>query len=246
MTLFARQFEAIQQFKKNMQKVSKVREYTVDDNLDWPTGGKRNIVLTNDMAVELGNPKNESISFLMWQEAKGIINDNRISIIGPDVSEYQSTQLPFGKVVLIGGEGFQEENYYERYREMENVRYDIDLMGYMMRGVSQYQREWSRISKQAILQGFSLKILGQALIEKLKKIPYITEVEILFVTSSKKDVLNLKEIGQKTHRIISAMNKMAEELSFDCDTCEYTDVCQDVAELRSMREKMQNRAKKYA
>jgi hypothetical protein len=38
--------------------------------------------------------------------------------------------------------------------------------------------------------------------------------------------------------LISAMNKMAEEMSFDCDACEYNEVCGDVEELRSMRDKL--------
>jgi hypothetical protein len=36
-------------------------------------------------------------------------------------------------------------------------------------------------------------------------------------------------------RRIAAMNKMAEEMTFDCDTCDYNAVCGDVAELRAMR-----------
>ena len=60
-------------------------------------------------------------------------------------------------------------------------------------------------------------------------------MEIIFVTRSRADVLEVKEIGEQAGRIIGAMNKMVEELSFDCDSCEYQEVCSDVEELRSMR-----------
>ena len=42
-------------------------------------------------------------------------------------------------------------------------------------------------------------------------------------------------------RIIGAMNKMATEMSLDCDTCEYAAVCEDVSELRSMRRTFKQR-----
>ena len=58
-------------------------------------------------------------------------------------------------MVIVGGSDFDEDNTYDRYREMELLRYDIHLKGYMMRGVSQQQREWSRVSKEAINNGFS-------------------------------------------------------------------------------------------
>jgi hypothetical protein len=37
------------------------------------------------------------------------------------------------------------------------------------------------------------------------------------------------------------MNKMVDEMSFDCDTCDYSDVCGDVAELRAMRNALKNK-----
>jgi len=61
---------------------------------------------------------------------------------------------------------------------------------------------------------------------------------LIFVTSSKADVEELKDLQQKVTRIISAMNKMMEELSFDCSSCEYLDVCGDVRQLGALREKL--------
>ncbi|MDY7030562.1 MAG: hypothetical protein SVY10_01465 [Thermodesulfobacteriota bacterium] len=203
--------------------------------VEWPSGGDRNLVLSQDMAVELGSPNDESVSFLIWRDDDGRVHDRCISTVGPDLPESVNKHLPFGKVVMIAGRNFSADNAYTRYREMEGLRYDVNLQGYMMRAVSQYLREWSRVSREAIERGFSLRILGADLIDRYHALDYVTAVEIIFVTSSRDDVLTLKKIGAKSARIISAMNKMAEELSFDCDTCEYMDVCQDVGALRSMR-----------
>ena len=68
--------------------------------------------------------------------------------------------LPFGKVVLLGVEGFTEDNAYDRHKELDFLRYDLDLKGFMMRAVSQYMREWCRISREALSQGFSALLPG--------------------------------------------------------------------------------------
>ena len=66
----------------------------------------------------------------------------------------------------------------------------------------------------------------------------ITEKNALnetFVTSSVDDITELQETAGRVGRIISAMNKMLEEMAFDCDECEYVDVCDEVEELGKMR-----------
>lgn len=201
----------------------------------WPGGAGKNVVLSGEMAMELGNPQMESASSLIWTEHPDLVCDGRITLIGPDIQSGTSASLPFGKIVLVGVSGFHEDNTYDLYKEMESVRYSIDLKGYMMRAVSQYQREWSRISREAVKEGFSFGILGSALRNEYLKKNYIHAVEFLFVTSSPEDVRELKEITKNVSRTINALDKMINEIDPDCDECEYNDVCDEVGELKSMR-----------
>lgn len=201
----------------------------------WPSGKGRNVVLSEDMALELGNPQMNSVSCLIWTQKPGLIHDGKINLIGPDIKESGEKSLPFGKVVLVEVSEFDEENAYDKYKEMEAVRYSLDLKGYMIRAVSQYQREWSRISREAVKKGFSFEVLGSALREEYFKKDYIHAVEFLFVTSSAEDVGELQEITKNVGRTISAMNKMLSEIDPDCDECEYNDVCDEVDELKGMK-----------
>jgi CO dehydrogenase/acetyl-CoA synthase beta subunit len=105
----------------------------------------------------------------------------------------------------------------------------------MIRAVSQYQREWSRISNEALGNAFSFDILGSALREEYLKKSFVHAVEFLFVTSSGEDVSQLQEITKNVGRTISALNKMLNEIDPDCDECEYNDVCDEVGELKGMR-----------
>jgi CO dehydrogenase/acetyl-CoA synthase beta subunit len=201
----------------------------------WPSGKGRNVVLSEDMALELGNPQMNSVSCLVWTQTTDLIQDGRIHLIGPDIRESDGKSLPFGKIVLARVSGFDEETTYDKYKEMEAVRYSLDLKGYMIRAVSQYQREWSRVSKEAVQNGFSFEILADALRNEYLKKDYIHAVEFLFVTSGAGDVGELQEITKNVGRKISALNKMLSEIDADCDECEYNDVCDEVDELKSMK-----------
>ena len=105
----------------------------------------------------------------------------------------------------------------------------------MIRAVSQYQREWSRISREAVQKGFSFEVLGSALREEYLKKSFVHTVEFLFVTSSSEDVGELQEITKNVGRKISALNKMLSEIDPDCDECEYNDVCDEVDGFKDMR-----------
>lgn len=226
------------------ETLADIRKYIVEKNCrslsatqahNWPSGKGRNVVLADEMAVELGNPKMNSVSCLIWTQNTDLIRDGKISLVGPDIREAGGQSLPFGKVVLLGVSGFDEESAYDKYKEMEAIRYSLDLKGYMIRAVSQYQREWSRVSHEAVNSGFSFEVLGRALRQEYLKKDFVHAVEFLFVTSSAEDVGELQEITKNVGRTISAMNKMLSEIDPDCDECEYNDVCDEVDELKKMK-----------
>lgn len=211
------------------------REFAIPEKSGWPVAGKGNVVLEPDTAIELGNPRDESASFMLWSDDAQKINDGRMTLIGPDISESKQKNLPFGKIVLLGVRGMTEDNCYERHRELEMARYDLNLSGYMMRSASQYGREWSRVSKEVIARGVNFATLGSALAQMYRSIDFVESVEIVFVTSSPADVRELGVMSDKASRLIGALNKMAAEMSFECDSCEFVDVCDEVEDLRNIR-----------
>jgi CO dehydrogenase/acetyl-CoA synthase beta subunit len=245
MNLFNDIIDELREYITKRRLTTGIREEYASNRISWPSAEKGNIVLQSETGLELGNPRDESVSFLVWTNNLSLVNDGLITLVGMEIGDISEKSKPFGKAVIIGETEFNEENCYDRYREIELIRYDLNLKGYMMRAVPQYLREWSRVSKDAIKSGFSLATLGSALIERYKEKDYIHAVEILFVNSSSGDVRELKGIGERVMRYISAMNKMVDELSLDCDSCNYSDVCNEVAELRAMRDSLMKRGKAY-
>jgi len=241
MQLFHDIIEEVRTFIQMPRTSFPIREYPSFPEISWPAAGPRDIILQSDTGVELGNPKDQSVSFLVWTNDLSRVRDEKISLLGPDINEADSNRLPFGRVVLIGGTGFDEENSYTRFREMDLSRYDISLKGYMMRAVSQYMREWSRISREAVKSGFSLPLLGSAMIQKLKALDYVDCVEILFVTSSNPDVLLIKQTGDRFIQLINAMTRIAEDHDFDCENCEFQPVCDEAEDLRRMHKALREK-----
>ncbi|MBF0103440.1 MAG: hypothetical protein HQK77_21265, partial [Desulfobacterales bacterium] len=161
-----------------------------------------------------------------------------VTLIGEDLSHVKTQSLAFAKVMLFLVDGFDETNAYDRYRSMDLLRFELSLKGYMMRAVSQFMREWSRVSHEAISNGFNFRIMSNAIRKQYQSLPYIRGMELLLVTSSKTDVVELKSIGHAAMQYIQAMRKMTEELDFDCETCQYQKICNDASDMRVMREKL--------
>ncbi len=241
MGLFDKQYKLVSEYLDLRRAQGKVTEYFHTGPTQWPSEKNRNLVLGQDTAVELGSPRDASTAFLLWVNDPEWLKNGRISVVGPDLPALSGKPVSFGKIVIAGGWDFDADNSYDRYREMELLRYDVHLKGYMMRGVSQYQREWSRVSHEALNNGFSFRHLGSALLDQYLAVEYVKTAEIIFITADQATVLEAKAIADEVFTLISAMNKMAEELSFNCNTCDYREVCGDVAELRSMRSKLQKK-----
>jgi len=236
MNIFDENISQVRSFIKS--ESHQASECHSDNVSSWHGEKKRNVILKKDVAFELGNPETESASFLLMTEELSLINNGQITIVGPELSKCDNTSIPFGKIVLCGTDKINEENIYETYQQLDLIRYDLLLEGYMMRGVSQNLQEWNRISNEAMSKGFSLQILGKELIELYKKNPMIYSVEIIFLTSSIQDIQKMRLIGEGFYRYIMAMRKMIEEIDLDCDACDYIDICGDAGELRSMRKKI--------
>jgi CO dehydrogenase/acetyl-CoA synthase beta subunit len=214
-----------------------------DHTLVWPKGGGRNIVLKEDMGLELGSPEKDSLSCLLWTHDLTHVTDGRITLLGRDFPDNPGQSLPFAKVVIVGVEGFTDDNAYDRHKDMDFLRYDLDLKGFMLRAVSQFMREWCRISKDALREGFSARVLGSALMELFRSQSFVKVVEVIYCTSSTADVARLREITSPAEKIIAAMNKMAGEMDFECESCDYKTVCDDATELKSMRDKLMKKSK---
>ena len=241
MDLFPEQFAFMDDWlaaRRRRQELKQVDHHPVST---WPSGGQRNLVIGQDIAVELGHPKDGSLALIIWRASRGDDFGGRTWLVGPDLPEAKGRRLPFAKIVMIYGRDFDSDNTYSRYRQLEAVRYAIDLKGYMMRAASQVNREWSRVSHAALAGGFSFGTLGHALIEAYTAIDYVDRTDVLLVTSNRDDVMVFHPLADRVSQVIAAMNKMSAAMDFDCTSCSFAPVCDTVQGLRAMHRAMEKK-----
>ena len=243
MDLFREQFTFINDWLAERERRGELQR--LDGNVlpPWPAAEQRNLVIGQEIAVELGHPDDGSVAFLIWRESTEDNHGGRTYLVGPDLPAAKGKRLPFAKVVMIRGRGFDADNTHARYRRLEAVRYGIDLRGYMLRAVSQVSREWSRVSHAALAGGFSFAVLGDALIQAFTAIEFIDRADVLLVTSGQDDVMAFRPLADRVTQVIAAMNKMRVENDLDCGRCSFAPVCEAVDGLRAMR---RAREKKHA
>ena len=232
MGLFDEQLTQVRGVMREAEEAGRLRRLDQLLPEPWPSGSS--LVLREDTALELGNPSIGSLSMLVWCE-DGAASDGAVSLIGPDLAEADGADLPFAQVVIAAGEF---PNEYDSYRDLRDAVYDARLKGLSLRTMPSKQVLWCRVSREAAAGGLSLGHLGAALLDNLSRVPGVTGAEALFVTASPEDVAALSSAAAGARRLVDAMMKMYQEQNFDCETCEYQDVCETVMDLKKIRKKL--------
>ncbi|HOO73326.1 MAG TPA: hypothetical protein PK926_16320 [Spirochaetota bacterium] len=234
MELFEKELSRLAEFMKNMENGQMTRFTALIPS--WPSGAGRNVVLADNTGVELGGPSAESTAFMLWTGEPGIVTNGRITLIGPDIRECAGKTVPYARIILAETTGLDEENCYDRYRQMAALRHVLDLKGYMIRASSRYMSEWVRVSRDAVKSGFTFQVLGSALIGRFAALDFVSGCEVIFVTSSAEHVLSLKPIADDAMMLINAMNKLAVEEDHDCAACDFSKACNEIELLKKIRE----------
>lgn len=204
-------------------------------------GASQGIILRSDTFLEIGNPEAGSAAFLLWTEKPSLVNDGRITLIGPDIPESPDASLPFGQVLIVGGSGLTERDH----QSLEHTQFVADrIEGYMIRSVAQVI--WSRVRRETAARGFNFETLGRALMSIFRTdVPRVEAMEVLFVTSSRDDLEPLSTIGAQVNKIFKSMLRedwksrgydVYECASgYDCKSCPDQPVCDDIREVIKIR-----------
>lgn len=217
-----------------------VRDVASAGSASWPAhelpvrvgpGASSGVILRGDTHVELGNPHMGSCGMVLWTTDTSAVDDGRVSLVGPDISEAAGSGLPFGQVLVVAGKDLSPDDY----PAIGQAQYVGDqIEGYMVR--SSARSVWARVSKAAAAKGFDFACLGRALIGLYKaSLPKVEAMEAVFVTSDPIDVKRLEGIATDAHQagleMVNAHWKARGyelDCDLDCKACHDKDVCDDV------------------
>lgn len=233
MGLFREPLQQILSYRHRAGAAGKLREFEYNRFMVWPE--KKSLVLQEDTRIELGS-STASLFLILWTgDQSTALEHGRISLVGPDLGEVDEARIPFIQIVLVKG---QFDDQYETYRELRDMIFDTRPEGVSTRIWPDRQKIWCRISKEAMAQGFNLIRYGNTLIKNLNSLEGVDAVEIFFITGAAGKQEQLRTIAEKVQGIVEALLKMYEEMNFDCEDCEYNEVCAEVTTLRDIRERL--------
>jgi CO dehydrogenase/acetyl-CoA synthase beta subunit len=232
MELFKEPLEHLSAYLQDAGGRKVLREFYSDPFSAWPE--QSSLVLQEDTALELGGAGG-SLFMILWTGQGGVIRPGRISLVGPDLVETAANKLPFTQIVLVRG-AFQDE--YATYRDLRDTVFDTRLKGISTRVWPDRQKVWCRVSREALGQGFNLMRYGCTLLKRLYSLPSVQEAEIIFAT----EALNkgpLTAVAEKVQDMVEALLMIYEENDFDCESCEYSEICEEVAGLKEIHQRLQ-------
>lgn len=198
-------------------------------------GDKNSILLMRDTAYELGGSQKPCVSTTVVSSK--ISFDDSVWLYGKDLAQIKQ-DCPFAKIVLLEIEDIDEEEAFDKIKELEQVRYSFCPQGFMTRASALNLREQIRVSKKVLKKGISFSDYGNALIEQYKQNPIVKSVRIVFLTEFNKfDQLFM--ICDKIKSTTSALNHILDNLLFDCSTCNLKEICDEVEGMKELH--MKNR-----
>ncbi|MFH1540167.1 MAG: hypothetical protein ABIH66_14525 [bacterium] len=203
--------------------------------------GKPEVILSEDTAVELGHPSTASKHILLVTFQSELINNGRISIVGPNLDALDgSKKHPFAQVIMIAAYPGRAPDPFE----LDNAQFLMHrLPGYMVRSVP--GRLWVRISDAGRAKELTLKTVGSALIAAyMGDFEGVAGAEVVFVTSSDEDVETLSRVATEAEilsgrhkKLVLGVDGEVECTELNCDTCDEQETCDSLRDVVIKRRK---------
>jgi CO dehydrogenase/acetyl-CoA synthase beta subunit len=216
-----------------------VNKYTLGDdeilNISLIDKSSANVLLSKNVAFELGHPSTASQAFVIKTSDKQLVDNNSVSHIGPDFSEMEmGEKYAFAQVILLA---LKDDHVYDPFQIEASQYLSNKLAGYSIRSIP--GKLWARVSKKQLSEGLNIKQIALALNKVYRMdFPQIEAMEILFVTGSKEKVLSLLAIEEQV-RASSKQQKKESLKAFgdmdcsemNCKSCDEVDICDDVRDV---------------
>lgn len=195
------------------------------------TSDKNSVIFLSDTAFEFGGNNKPCVSSLAV--TSDIEFSNSIYLQGPDLNDIKADS-PFGKFVFVQVEDFEnEQDTFNKIKELEALRYHLNVDGFMTRASALNMREQIRVSKKAIKLGVSFADYGNTLLQEYLKFDNVKSAEIYFVTDFD-NFEKLNSVAKKISQTTSALNHIFDNVMFDCSTCNLKEICDEVDGLKEL------------
>ena len=204
----------------------------------------KEIILQEETKLELGGAYKQSFSIVYPSTNIKLVQDNKITLLGPEISEITTRDIDFGMFIILGVKKISEKIYNEllHFNFVSN-----GIEGFMIRTIP--RRFWCRISEVLVSKGVSFELLGNAItfLYKQKFKDVIEATQVFIVNSHPDSILKFIELteeireSQRTRwkeKIEKWKQNIDCDYDWDCADCPYEETCDEVKEVLDEREKI--------
>ncbi len=204
-----------------------------------PSSNTPSFITIKDSKVELGGGNTPSLGFSV--QTSSLDFENETLLYGKDLQEL-SSNVPFVKIVFIktNDVSSDEQTIYNVIKQLEYLKYNVNVQGFMSRASSLNMREEVRVSKRAVKNGLSFESVGNTLINEYLKHPNVEKVKIVFITGECKRFDQLQQIAKTVQSAQNALNHIFDNVVIDCAHCNLKPICDEVEGMREMHVGLSN------
>ncbi|MGH4123902.1 MAG: hypothetical protein ACREV6_13325 [Clostridium sp.] len=200
----------------------------------WSIGKANELILKKDSKFELGGSYKSAVNYQCITTSEKLVQKDEILLYGEDLTEIKN-DVSFARLVFLHiNELDGNESTYKIIKDLEFIKYNMNLKGYMMRASTMDRREQVRVAKGAVAGGISFENIGNAFINKYKQNPLVKAVRIIFITSDMPIFKQLMENARKIDEITLTLNHVLSNMNFDCHSCNLKPICDEVEGMREL------------
>ncbi len=200
-------------------------DYAYNKDFVWKDAGYSQVILRRDTAYEL-----DGVGFNLLTSSDV---DDGIVLIGDEL-ENITADRKFARICLVQTENGDGQEYYKLIKKIDYVKYHYFPEGYMIRTTSRSHKESVRVAASALKRKISFEKVGNLLINKYKENPAVKAVKVIFITAKEADYKKMELMAEKSVSITETLNHTMNSIVFDCDTCKFKSVCDEVEGMKEL------------
>lgn len=238
--LIRKSFDIIECFKDEFT----VHTLGCEKLLEEVSYGKSNrpgdfVVLGEDTAVELGSPRTQSFSRVLWSYETDIAT-GKLYVHDELTADSRRRELSFLQFIFVEVDS-NADPYETRIYNLKNLTNKIP--GYMTRSIP--EKLWVRIHRKLLKKQFSLVHIGEALYRTYsEELPGFVNMDILLIAGNDNLVSRFTPISNSAKIISGENRKLKWEKDgvvscddLDCDNCEEQEACETIRDIVVRRRK---------
>ncbi len=198
-------------------------------NLNHPFKEDRNqFIFQDDIAYELGANPYKGITLDLLTDS---VFEDEILLLGDDLDAI-GKNMDYARIVfasidkdLIG----TSNRLYGNIRKFDYIKYHLNYEGIMVRESVFRKKESLVVSKNELKKGnLNFSLLGSYIISKLKELPFIKNVKIIFVNKQNYNYEGLFKVVTRCENITKALDHLMNKVKMDCHVCSLQVICSEV------------------